>query len=58
MKIRVLSLALAVIAAAACSTDTLSVKGEFFGVTSQGDSTMLYTMTKFICLWRLSDTVP
>ena len=45
MKIRVLSLAFAVIAAAACSTDTLSVKGEFFGVTSQGDSTMLYTMT-------------
>lgn len=45
MKIRVLSLALAVIAAAACSTDTLSVKGEFFGVTSHGDSTMLYTMT-------------
>lgn len=37
MKIRVLSLALAVIAAAACSTDTLSVKGEFFGVTSHGD---------------------
>ena len=45
MKIRVLSLALAVIAAAACSTDTLSVMGEFFGVTSHGDSTMLYTMT-------------
>ena len=46
MKICVLSLALAVIAASACSTDTLSVKGEFFGVTSHGDSTMLYTMTR------------
>lgn len=45
MKICVLSLAFAVIAAAACSTGTLSVEGEFFGVTSHGDSTMLYTMT-------------
>lgn len=28
-----------------CSRDFLSVKEEFFGITSQGDSTMLYTMT-------------
>ena len=28
-----------------CSADSLAIKEDFFGITSQGDTTMLYTMT-------------
>lgn len=38
-------LGFAALVATGCSADRLSVKGEFFGVTSKGDTTMLYTMT-------------
>lgn len=29
----------------ACSADSLAIKEDFFGITSQGDTTILYTMT-------------
>ena len=39
------SLAVVALVATGCGTCKLSVKGEYFGVTSKGDSTMLYTLT-------------
>lgn len=45
MKINIVMATVSALLAVSCSAGTLSVKGEFFGVTSRGDSTMLYTMT-------------
>lgn len=44
MKIKSGILIVSALLAVSCSTDALSVRGEFFGVTSKGDTTMLYTM--------------
>lgn len=43
-RFRIIIPVLAAVWLASCSADSLSVRSEFFGITSQGDTTMLYTM--------------